>query len=196
MTSWSQSGLEGTALLTVADRTRIWAWSEDRRSRRNCEAPIRHPSGGASVSGAANCVQRSRASHGRSPRWCRIVQSARGCFLAPPAQAGVLGKIRSVCQAALRSGLLQTCSTLSCHKQSNRGQRRKDNQRRNNHAQPTLSAGGLMFGDLMISRHGQSRQVRLSPDRPTVNRALGDGPAEVDGAEHIGDIKSRHRPRC
>jgi hypothetical protein len=41
-----------------------------------------------------------------------------------------------------------------------------------------------MLCDLIISCHGQRHQVGL-PDRPTVNRALGDGPAGVDGAGQL-----------
>lgn len=46
---------------------------------------------------------------------------------------------------------------LSRHKQNDSGEGRKDNQRGDDHAQPALGAGGLVFGDLMICRHGQHR---------------------------------------
>src|ERR1700760_774599 len=50
-----------------------------------------------------------------------------------------------------------------------------------------------MFGDLMIGCHEVSELISPDgPDRPAVDRALGDGPSEVDGAK-LGP-RSRHRP--
>ena len=109
---------------------------------------------GPATSRAATTPQRAGAVKAAPPRWLLVVIPRRQ---------------------------LRDQVRLSCHKQNHRGEGRKDNQRRDNHAQPALGVGWLMFGNLMISRHGRHRQL-VPPDRPTVNRALSDGPAEVDGA--------------